>query len=152
MASLLRCHLQSPPSCLCSHTSPLSPSSDHQVLQQMVLGSTTTTAEHGGALLECTHTHTMDSICLWMGRQLPIPRQLQLTEGGGWRESPRAKERIKKKKAAVWPGRGQQSWNCMFGFSFFYWQVVLKTTKPCLPFKHLTIYVYQLKKSRIILL
>lgn len=66
-----------PPSSLCSHTRLLSflqllP--NHQVLQQMVLGSTTTTAEYGGPSWSAhTHTHTMDSICLWMGRQLPIP-------------------------------------------------------------------------------
>lgn len=56
------------------------------------------------------HIHTVDSICLWMGRQLPIPRQLQLTEGGGHRESPKAKGGIKKNKAVL-PGRQKEEDN-----------------------------------------
>lgn len=50
---------------------------------------------------------------------MPIPRQLQLTEGGGYRESPKAKEEIKKNEA-VRTGGGKDEDNKVVIANMFY--------------------------------
>lgn len=66
---------------------PLLPSliSNHQVLQQMALGSITTAAAagHGGALLESTHRPYRQHLFMNGPTIAHPPRRLQLTEGGG---------------------------------------------------------------------
>lgn len=62
------------------------------------------------ALLEQAHTHITGGICLWMDRQMPLPRQLQLTEAGGT-ESHWSKRKNKKNKAVT---PGGQSCICKF--------------------------------------
>lgn len=54
------------------------------------------------------HIHGMDSICLWMDRQLPIPRQLQLTEEGGTQQVTKSKRRDKAERGSHTRGRGRR--------------------------------------------
>lgn len=95
-------------------STPLQPS----VLQQMVLGSTTT-AEHGGGP-PGVHTYTprTASVYQWADNS-PSPDNYSWRGGGGLRESSKAKGGIKKNKA-VTTGGGKEEDNKVAFANMFY--------------------------------
>lgn len=88
---------------------------NHQVLQQMALGSTTTPTEHGGGLLECTHTHHGQHLFM-NGPTIAHPPTATADRGRGTPQVTKSKRRDKEDQCSQSSRRerkekrGQQSW------------------------------------------